>query len=568
MAKRVLYHKNYCTISLGDINMKTNTITLIEEFDKLWYKLQTGENFTLLRYGDGERAIMTGKVVKAQEGWESTAYISSLGKALNATLQLNDTRVIYAISCPCCDTEAYYWYSSRIKNKNRTFANIFVNANYQKFIECLESLHRDVIYIGNYRGCGKKIGGLNILRYYAVGDDCIDFWQNSASELLQKIKNEFGSHCNLLYIVSAGPMSEPIITELFANNPNNCYIDVGSAIDIYTHNKVTRPYMLSGSEYAAKNCWMHDHRQTSFDVTAVLTLYKRPENLPLQIKAIEEQTLRPNKIWLFQDGIDSIYKIELNEIIKNKFDKIESKKNNFGVWERFRFASTTDSEYVVMFDDDTIPGERWLENCHTNMLEQEGLYGTIGIIMENPREYARSGYFRVGWVNPFNERLEVDFVGHSWFYRTQWSSEMFKDTADLQALKTAGEDMAFSHRLKCIGIKTFVPAHYKSNAKFWGSLPEYAFNLGLGGQALSSTSINNDKMSKGINILLDKGFQPLNYSNKKYVSNIKRKIYKKKVLFWLIRIAARLLPLKRSVRSKIRNRFIQRCCGAGYNGKN
>ena len=108
-------------------------IYLDKEFDKIWAKIENKENFALLRYGDGERAIMCGQSVKAIEGWISPNYISKLGKDLLSTLELDDDNIFYGISCPCCDPAAYIWYLNKIKNKNITFANIWVNANYQKF---------------------------------------------------------------------------------------------------------------------------------------------------------------------------------------------------------------------------------------------------------------------------------------------------------------------------------------------------------------------------------------------------------------------------------------------------
>ena len=83
-------------------------IFLDQEFSKFWRKIENKENFTLLRYGDGERAIMCGEVVKAQEGWKSPAYVSELGKALLDTLSINENNFYYGISCPCCDQKAYY----------------------------------------------------------------------------------------------------------------------------------------------------------------------------------------------------------------------------------------------------------------------------------------------------------------------------------------------------------------------------------------------------------------------------------------------------------------------------
>lgn len=505
--------------------MKEKIITLNDEYNKFWKKIEHQENFTLLRYGDGERSIMIGKSVTAQEGWISPNYVSKLGEDLLKTLNVNDDKVYYGISCPCCDSPAYYWYSTRIGSNNKTFANLFINKNYAKFATDFEQIKRDAVFIGNYRAQNKKIGNLNVLKYYTIDDDCISFWENDAAKMVEEIKNDFGNKNDLLYVVSAGPMSEPIITELFNNNPNNCYIDFGSSIDKYIHEKQTRPYMDENTIYAKQNCWMNDPKTTDFDVSVVLNLYKRPDSLTLQLKALECQTLRPKEILLFQDGIEGNYKIDISEELKNKFNLVKISDKNCGVWERFRFAKDTNSKYVCVFDDDTIPGENWLENCHTQMLKEEGLFGTIGILLETPERYAYEGFFRAGWDGPLDFTTQVDFVGHSWFFKKDWLNYLFTGTEEFQKFKTAAEDMSFSAQLQKQGIKTFVPPHPINDTSLWGSLPEYANKLGNSAGALYLTSTNMEKMNCAINKLLEKGWQPLIRTNPKYVRDIKKKLY-------------------------------------------
>ncbi len=504
--------------------MQEKIITLKNEYDKIWQKIECQENFVLLRYGDGERSIMRGKSVTAQEGWISPNYISKLGEDLLKTLNLTESNVYYGISCPCCDSPAYYWYSTRIDSNNKTFANLFVNSNYAKFAADFKKIKRDAIFIGNYRAQNKQIGNLNILKYYTVNDNCISFWENDADKMIEEIKKDFGNRNDLLYVVSAGPMSEPIIIELFSNNPNNCYIDFGSAIDKYIHEKQTRPYMDESTTYAKQNCWMNNPKTTDFDVSVVLNLYKRPDSLATQLEAIGAQTLKPKEILLYQDGIEGNYKIDISEELKNKFNLVKISDKNCGVWERFRLAEKAPSKYVCVFDDDTIPGNRWLENCHTQMLKEEGLFGTIGILLENPERYAYEGFFRTGWDGPLDFTTQVDFVGHSWFFKKDWLKYLFTDTEEFQQFKTAAEDMSFSAQLQKQGIKTFVAPHPINDTSLWGSLPEYANKLGNSAGALYLTSTNMEKMNCAINKLLGKGWQPLINTSPNYVKEIKKKL--------------------------------------------
>ncbi|MDR2399091.1 MAG: hypothetical protein LBD61_01425 [Endomicrobium sp.] len=245
---------------------------LDKEFDKFWQKIKMGENFALTRNGDGERAVMSGSTLKAQEGgWKFPDYICALGKDCSRSLLINNDKFFYGISCPCCDEESYYWYRSRINTKNITFANLWINGNYTKFKENFNDLKRDSVLITNYRAANHQIANLNILKHYTISDDCITFWETDAKKMLSQIKYELENKNNILYVVSAGP----IIAELFKNNPNNCYIDFGSAIEPYYNNSYfKRPYMIAGTIYNQRNCWMHDENE-SFDVSVVLNLLKK-----------------------------------------------------------------------------------------------------------------------------------------------------------------------------------------------------------------------------------------------------------------------------------------------------
>lgn len=483
---------------------------LKNEFNNFWKKIENCENFALLRYGDGERAFMTGQSVTAQEGWTSPNKIGKLGLALISTLNFNDnTNVYYAISCPCCDQAAYYWYKSRIHSNKITFANLFINANYKKFIKKFEKLERDAIFIGNYRAQNKKIGNLNLLKSYFVDDNCNEFWENKASNLINNIKEDFGGQNNLLYVVSAGPMSEPIIAELYKHNPNNCYIDFGSAIDTYIHGIKTRPYMNKHSKYSKRNCWMHSDN-VKFDTTAVLTLYKRPQHLEEQLIALKNQTLKPKKIILFHDKAENTDNIIIPKHLVSEFDNIITVSKNIGVWGRFAGALITDTEYICILDDDTIPGKRWLENCHNEMQKRKGIYGTIGILCRKVQNYPYKSYSRIGWANPNKTTQKVNFVGHSWFLKKDWLGAMFINNNKYFKLNKVGEDAYLSlNAKKFLNINTYVPPHPKNNLDLWGSLPEQGKKYGTEEHCISFSAENYKLMNKALKLMHKEGLKPL-----------------------------------------------------------
>lgn len=490
--------------------MSQKKIFLNYEFEKIWKKIEEGENITFLRYADGEKAMMTGLSVAAQEGgWVSPNYVSRLGKDLLKSLEMNGKNVYYGISCPCCDHPAYYWYSTRISNPNITFANLWINANYPKFIKSFEKLNRDAVVIANYRAEGKKVGNLNVLKYYSISDDCLDFWENHGEKLLSSIKMEFGNKKNLLYVISAGPMSEPIIAELYKNNPDNCYIDFGSSIDRYYRGKQTRPYEDPWSVYSRRNCWMHDPETVKFDVSAVLTLYKRPEKLVEQLDALEKQTVKPREILLFHDAAIPPINLELDEKVRSHITNYIKVEKNVGVWGRFAGGLLATGKYVCFFDDDTIPGSRWLENCLTQMHKRKGLYGAIGIDAWNLSNYPYRGFRRWGWGGPCETAKEVDFVGHSWFLEKDWLGAMWINSSQYYSFKYVAEDAFLSYSLKrWLGIKTYVPPHPKNDLELYGSMPDTAEAYGQ--EAESAISLNPqhlERMNQAIKLLVAQGMR-------------------------------------------------------------
>ena len=114
----------------------------------------------------------------------------------------------------------------------------------------------------------------------------------------------------------------------------------------------------------------------------------------------------------------------------------------------------TTSEYICVLDDDTIPSEKWFENCiHCIENENNGLYGTIGVIF-NDLDYR--SYIRHGWANPNEETKEVDIVGHSWFFHRDLLGAFWRESK-VPVSHLCGEDMHFSYAIqKYLALKTYV----------------------------------------------------------------------------------------------------------------
>lgn len=237
-------------------------------------------------------------------------------------------------------------------------------------------------------------------------------------------------------------------------------------------------------------------------ITAIINIFKREHILEQQITAIKEQSIPPKSIIIFNNGNK---KIDLTKYKNDPFFKVFDCNYNSGVWPRFIISLVTDSEYICIFDDDTIPGRNWFYNCMSCMIHKEALYGTIGVIFKDSNNY--NVYRRYGWdgANDGNNTVPkpVDIVGHSWFFKKDWISYFLREPPKINEYFCVGEDMTFSFMLqKYANIPTYVPPHPSNDLSLFGSLPKTAWQYGCDGNSGSSGS----RFDSAINECRNNGF--------------------------------------------------------------
>ena len=217
------------------------------------------------------------------------------------------------------------------------------------------------------------------------------------------------------------------------------------------------------------------------DITVILTVYNRPEVLERQYNAIKKQSIPPKDIFIWINQGDN-GRIDFD---KFKEAKIIDSNHNWKFHGRFALALLARTTYVCIFDDDTIPGKKWFENCLTEMKKTPAIYGTAGIELydfknnvinpHGPAECLYNPHVKHGWnstktIPQHNTALpkEVDLVGHSWFFKQEWSKYMWYEEP---VSWDNGEDIMFSYLCQKYGkIPTYVPPHPSDKPELWGSL--------------------------------------------------------------------------------------------------
>jgi hypothetical protein len=149
------------------------------------------------------------------------------------------------------------------------------------------------------------------------------------------------------------------------------------------------------------------------EVSVILTVYKR-NYIDEQIRAILAQTVIPYKIYLWQNEEH----IDVTEYREKYGVSLIRADENFKFHGRFAFANLMQTEYVAIFDDDIIPGKKWLENCLRLSRERNCIVGANG------RTFIRDSEW-TGYESLVREDSKSHLVGHCWFFRKEWLKYMW-----------------------------------------------------------------------------------------------------------------------------------------------
>ena len=240
-------------------------------------------------------------------------------------------------------------------------------------------------------------------------------------------------------------------------------------------------------------------------VTVILNGYKR-NHLKEQVEALDNQTHPVEEIFYWQNTVDGFAYDEdtysnLNSALSNY---------NYGVWARFAYALNARTDYVCVIDDDTIPGSKWIDNCVNTYETHPALLGGIGLWFKNKNyelDLLPNGEVaKFGWQVNNEKPVQVDIVGHSWFFARDLLSVFWREIPDNSWTMLCGEDIHFSYMLqKYTDLKTWVPAHPPDDRSMWSSLR----GMEYGGDhlATANTTVQTGEMAKYLCYCVDNGFK-------------------------------------------------------------
>ena len=195
----------------------------------------------------------------------------------------------------------------------------------------------------------------------------------------------------------------------------------------------------------------------------------------MQIKSIREQTVKPTQIWLWVNHHADNEHVDFSDL---DIDRIFKHDFNWKCYGKFSAALLADTEFVALYDDDTIPGKKWHENCLQTMQTHEGILGTYGITLKND---SYMDHNLCGWKTKNTETTEVDIVSQGCFFKRKWLRYLWQEKP---VIWDNGAEIQFSFMAKTYGnIPTFCPPHPPEDTMLHGSL--LACELGIDSKAVS-----------------------------------------------------------------------------------
>jgi hypothetical protein len=216
--------------------------------------------FAAYRFGDGELmlsdGVAVGEATQAHrvDRWNAPEGLSRLGHDLRVVLDTQEQCFHFGIPCLCCNAAGSLALKARIRKSPVFAANLFINANYPHFVKFLRELGDHPVSVIINQRADEWMLPFRVQKRLSVPDDCVRNYEKDKYAILSAAR-DFAMRCRFeLILVSAGPLSEVLIFAMWNANPNNTYIDVGSAIDEFIYGERTRPYMIPGSPYAVRQC--------------------------------------------------------------------------------------------------------------------------------------------------------------------------------------------------------------------------------------------------------------------------------------------------------------------------
>jgi hypothetical protein len=201
------------------------------------------------------------------------------------------------------------------------------------------------------------------------------------------------------------------------------------------------------------------------DLTVLLAYSTRPELVDVQHRLLSTQTVQPRAVFAHVNPSD---KVELPPAVRTMIDRLPNAKPNvdLGAWARWGYVATVGTEYVLIIDDDCMPGPRWFEAALKKLSASEGhnVIAAAGIMYRSDQY---DDVTLIGPEAPPAEEVDVDVGRGAWLMRTATARQVLAQEPAWPMLSTGLHVAAVVQALE--GFITVLP-YAASDRAGWGML--------------------------------------------------------------------------------------------------
>lgn len=219
------------------------------EFFKFYNLIREGKNFAFSKFADGEWNALLGNDVNNGE-FESSKYHIKQRALLLKALRFQNPNYYVGISCSCCQGSDHekMKFSSGQKENNLTFANLWVNSNYELTKNLLFDLigTKKVVLFANEKSTIHTLP-FHIEKWFKISNNA---WVKDLSILETFPIYEYK---DFLFLFAAGPFGNICIHKFWCSNEHNTYLDIGSALNPFLNSAGFERGYFKGQN-AAKFC--------------------------------------------------------------------------------------------------------------------------------------------------------------------------------------------------------------------------------------------------------------------------------------------------------------------------
>jgi len=220
------------------------------DIEFLFNKLKSKEKFSFSKYADGEFSILANFYLQNVDNWVFNPDLHQIQREeLISSFKFKDKDYFVGVSCKCCQPEQHVnWMRQESGQEILTWANIFVNSNYQYFKDNFisEFSNHDIVLFAREDARISELP-FKVEHIPVTSQAFIDNFNLVEEFPIEKYKDK-------LFLFCSGPLGNMLAAKFWEKNKNNTYLDIGSTLNPYL-TEINRGYLRGGNTQLKTCIW-------------------------------------------------------------------------------------------------------------------------------------------------------------------------------------------------------------------------------------------------------------------------------------------------------------------------